>query len=209
MDGWPQLVVPVNKGIGGQPLTYILAASNGKIAHILPEIGEPQVADLNSDGLPDLFHLASSHGTRRLIAFKGLPPIEWRRPGNLRPGADYNGDGIVDFLEIGAGLNARSGSDGRLLWHADINLPQYFPQAPLLSVDVDGDGVADIVVLEGYTATVGDAFHSTMMSRVTVSAFSGKDGHQIWRGPDLGEQLSGATGWGEIGPRAGFIVIPC
>ncbi len=197
VDGWPQLVVPVYKGIGGQPLTYILAASSGKVAHLLPEIGNVQVADINSDGLPDLFHLASSQGARRLVVFKGLPPLDWRRPGNLRAGGDYDGDGIVDYLEVGAGLTARSGSDGRLLWHANVSMDDYYPRTPLLSVDVDGDGVADVVVLERYFASIGN-------SRVTVSAFSGKDGHLIWRGPDFGPlNLSGSSGWGG-GPRTDY-----
>ncbi len=198
VDGWPQLVVPVNKGIGGQPLTYILAASSGKVAHLLPEIGNVQVADINSDGLPDLFHLASSQGARRLVVFKGLPPLAWRRPENLRAGGDFDGDGVVDFLEVSAGLNVFSGSDGRLLWHANVSLDQYHPRAPVLSVDVDGDGVADVVVLERYMASAGG-------SRVTVSAFSGKDGHPIWRGPDFGSlNFSGSSGWGG-GPRTDYV----
>jgi serine/threonine protein kinase len=45
--GWPQLVVPIAIGPGGQPMTFILSAATGRLAHVLPDVADPQVADLN------------------------------------------------------------------------------------------------------------------------------------------------------------------
>ncbi len=110
LDGRAQLVVPVVRGPGGQAVTYVLAASTGLVTHLLPEVADPHVVDLNSDGIPDLFHIAASASVRRLVAFKGVPPVEWRRPRTVQRGADFDGDGVVDLLEFHDGIEAHSGA---------------------------------------------------------------------------------------------------
>lgn len=194
-DGWPQLVVPVN-GAGGQPITYVLAADTGRMTHQLPEVSEPQVADINSDGIPDLFYLAGPQGSRRLTVFKGSPPVDWRRPGNWQTAGDYDGDGIADFREWHTAetvLAARSGANGRILWQANIRPDTNSPaDRRSMDVDVDGDAAADIVLLEQISTERGNG--------TAVSAFSGKNGRRIWTAKDFGLQ-SGSTSSSGGGPQ--------
>src|SRR5205814_2876235 len=37
-DGWPQLLVPLANGPGGQHMTFVLSAGTGQLVHILPEV---------------------------------------------------------------------------------------------------------------------------------------------------------------------------
>ncbi|MFN0051920.1 MAG: protein kinase domain-containing protein [Planctomycetales bacterium] len=197
-EGWPQLVVPVN-GAGGQPITYIMAAATGRVKHILPEVSDPQVADFDSDGIPDLFHLAGSQGSRRLAVFKGVPPVDWRRSGDRQPADDYDGDGIPDFLEWRSDVSsdtrlvAFSGATDRILWESTLQPDSNSsPQQRQTNVDVNGDEVADVVVLEHLTTNSG--------GRSAVSAISGKDGSRLWTAADFGLQ-SGSTSSSGGGPQ--------
>lgn len=197
-DEWPQLVVPVT-GAGGQPVTYILGAGTGRLTHVMPEVADPQVADINSDGIPDLFHLAGSQGRRRLTAFKGLPGALWRRPGNWQTAGDYDGDDIADFREWHTDefsktfLVARAGASGRILWQAPIRPDTNSrPENRILDVDVDGDEAPDVVLFEEISIEHGN--------KSAVSAFSGKNGRRLWTASDFGLQ-TGSTSASGGGPQ--------
>ncbi len=197
-DGWPLLAVPVH-GAGGQPITYILGAGTGRLIHILPEVADPQVADVNSDGIPDLFHLAGAQGSRWLTVFKGLPPVEWRRPGDWQVAGDFDGDGVADFREWQTDefsksvLAARSGANGRILWQATVQPhTNSGPMRRMIDVGIDGDGVSDIVLLEEVASGHGNVH--------AVSAFSGKDGRRLWTADDFG-LMAGSTSSSGGGPQ--------
>ncbi|HEY2253314.1 MAG TPA: VCBS repeat-containing protein, partial [Planctomycetaceae bacterium] len=197
-DGWPLLVVPV-KGAGGQPITFILAAGTGRLTQLLPEVADPQIADVNGDGIPDLFHLAATQGSRRLTVVKGAPPVDWRRTGDWQPASDYDGDGIPEFREWRTTENsqtllaARSGVDGRILWQSNIRPDTNSnPRRRIIDVDdINGDAIPDIVLLE-QLSTRGDSH--------AVSAFSGRDGHRLWTAGDFGLK-SGSSGSSGGGPQ--------
>ncbi len=152
-DGWPLLAVP----IGGPPyqgpsspafqppVVHNLEASTGREVHAIEGLMRPVAADLDGDGLPDLW----GEVDRELRAFRGEPPEIWRTLGSchapgryfgshdriLRPAPDLDGDGIPDtvntnLIALGGAdkktigtrtVIARSGRDGHLLWKSRVD----------------------------------------------------------------------------------------
>jgi hypothetical protein len=159
-DGWPLLAVP----LGGQnpdqpgsntmssqlypPTVHILEASTGR--ELDPAMGliRASVADLDGDGLLDLWGEADGE----LRAFRGEPPELWRALGQFPPArkleyagvgniqsgaADLDGDGIADTLSGWVSFTgeskteptgsrtaiARSGRDGHVLWKTMLDPP--------------------------------------------------------------------------------------
>ncbi len=157
-DGWPLLAVPLNGRIRQPwmsryrppsdpypPMVTMLEASTGREVQTLRGFDQTYVADLDGDGLTDLWGQYQDN----LRAFRGEGPEPWRvfgsflpardpagpLYGDFRPAADLDGDGIGDLI---AGATApvatpgratgsrtgvaRSGRDGRLLWktHLDV-----------------------------------------------------------------------------------------
>jgi hypothetical protein len=156
-DGWPLLAVPTeipalfaDTGLrpadAEPPTVRMLEASTSREVQSLTGFENVRVADLDGDGLTDLW--GDARGVLR--AFRGEPPEAWRALGRFepardalasdrsgfRPAADLDGDGIGDTLIAGLtvpGLSpgpepgsrmamARSGRDGRLLWSTDVGL---------------------------------------------------------------------------------------
>ena len=137
-DGWPMLVVPLGGKAPGEielpyqqagrmpPVVRILEASTGRKLHTIDGLSWPKLADLDGDGLEDLW--GSVEG--KLRAFRGGPPEAWRSLDELVPVADLDGDRLADALAVelhsAAGFEkdkmdsrtavARSGRDGRVLW---------------------------------------------------------------------------------------------
>ena len=192
-DGWPQLVVPVERGPGGQAVAYIVSASTGRVAHVLLGASYVEVADLNNDGIADLYYLTWTKGPRLLTALKGLPPLEWRRTGAFEPAADFDGDGVTDLINTGRDdptLEALSGREGHPLWRGNA----YRAFTRTVSVDVNSDGVADVVVVER-----APFLHTS----IALAAYSGKDGRLLWRAPIDQMQPSSSTSSG-TGPLGDF-----
>lgn len=198
-DGMAQLIVPIGRGKGGQPVTYVIA-STGHVQHVLPEIAEPRVADLNHDGLPDIYFVTSTTGHQRLTAIKGYVPFEWRRAGNLVPGSDYDGDGTIDLLEVSSAQApvARSGVDRRVLWKADSQNTQIASVPTLTHADVNRDGVGDIVTIQLDTVPKRHDWNHW-----TVGVISGRDGGQLWTSANL-ELAFGSNSASGSGPQSDY-----
>ncbi len=90
-DGWPLLAVelnawtPARNWVRNQPLkalnppmVYMLAASTGREVQTLPGFFQTHTADLDGDGLTDLW----GEYRGELRAFRGEAPESWRRSGN-------------------------------------------------------------------------------------------------------------------------------
>jgi hypothetical protein len=112
--------------------TYVLAAGDGRLAHVLEDFREPQTADLDGDGLPDLYGLSPRgySSVNKLCAVGGSSPEVWRWLGGWKPARqDFDGDGVMDPIRVmdrdvrtttgsrdprqAAAISAR---DGHLLW---------------------------------------------------------------------------------------------
>jgi tRNA A-37 threonylcarbamoyl transferase component Bud32/outer membrane protein assembly factor BamB len=68
-------------------LAWLYSASTGKVAHALPGFLSLETADLDGDGIPDLYGLRPHDPNQptKLHAFRGSPPESWRRPGTWYP----------------------------------------------------------------------------------------------------------------------------
>jgi hypothetical protein len=160
-DGWPLLAVPLGgrdlrqPGVPVQssylnpPTVHVLEASTGRELNRAMGLSRVGVADLDGDGLIDLWGEADG----QLRAFRGEPPEAWRALDAFAPAwkadfswsvnlergaADLDGDRISDTLsgrlnfsgdstsdETGSRtVIARSGRDGHVLWKTVLD-PQW------------------------------------------------------------------------------------
>jgi outer membrane protein assembly factor BamB len=174
-DGRPLLLVPCRRDRGSGSAasqTYVLDAASGRVQSRLPGFWALGAADLNGDGLADVYGTAETG----LRAFRGLPPEPWRLLGeDWQPAGDLDGDGSADLIDTGDAehTTALSGRDGRPLWEAATG-GLMKTVAPLPDGDLDGDKVPDILVLEENTAGSGTG---------SLHALSGRSGRRLWSSP--------------------------
>jgi outer membrane protein assembly factor BamB len=155
-DGWPLLAVPLGEDQQrrkrfrspeepARPIVHVLEASTGRERHAVLGLAHASVADLDGDGLDDLWGRFGGE----VRAVRGEAPEAWRTLGRFsRAGAfdrpadtigsrtvDFDRDGVADTLiaEIQApgprnhqttGSHtavARSGRDGRVIWKTEID----------------------------------------------------------------------------------------
>jgi outer membrane protein assembly factor BamB len=207
-DGHPQLVVSLLHFVPNdysRPATvFIVESGTGRLAHVLPELGEPEIQDLDGDGLPDLLAfrptvpwIFGSQG--RLQAVRGACPESWRHLADFELLGDCDGDGIPDLLHRRSGepvrhaqesperLTAISGRDGRVLWHIDRPVsPGPFRRTHPLPVDLDGDGQPDLAILRA-----GDSPAQGGHPETRVEVLSGKTGQSLWTAPSLAGTQNG------------------
>ena len=122
-----------------------------------------QVADFNGDGIPDLavnsnavtVYLGSANGTYTEAA---MPTIQGPTEGPMVI-ADFNGDGIPD-LALGMYSSATvtiliGKGDGTFAAPAEVSLPSgSFGPSQVLTADINGDGNADLIVVDSYDSTI-------------------------------------------------------
>lgn len=100
--------------------TFLLAASSGKLEHTWPGLLDINTADLDGDGIADLYGVRQeSDHAGKLNALRGGPPEPWRNLGTWQP----------------ARLNGSREERGNSCY-----------VAPAASGDLDGDGIPDVVV---------------------------------------------------------------
>jgi outer membrane protein assembly factor BamB len=130
-DGRPQLLVAYSGYRFDQKTqtpkdivagAWLYSAGTGKVAHTLSGLSAVETADLDGDGIPDLFALRPSDPGQptTLHAFRGSAPQKWRRLGTWYPA-----------------FAATSEEDFRTAFRVS---------APLPHGDLDGDGSPDFLV---------------------------------------------------------------
>lgn len=192
-DGLPLLMVSYDADAShtspkSPSATYFLRASTGKVEHTLTGVGQPTLADLDGDGVLDLYSLVRPDPTSsqfrsemnpRLFTMKGTLPTAWKRFGKWSPGPDVNGDGVADAIEVDGDAKRVSTVDGRTgrpLWSSTV--AGDLQSLPADRGDLDGDGVVDM-------ATRG------AMSRAAVSM---KTGRVLWQRNDADVKTADAVG---------------
>ncbi len=206
-DGWPQCIVPLNDDQGPQPQTLRCAfsAGTGEVTHYGYDLAWTRPIDLDHDGLEDLLMLSDRGSSRSdfggtLSCLRGVGQQPWKRFGD--PGEmihDIDQDGVRDFVgSWGDGtLRATSGATGKLMWQnrpvravdtlkviAAVKgdgsdekrsvAPEY--------VDLDGDGVSDLLACE--PSSGGRGLISPFL------AISGKTGRLLWTMSDVNARLT-------------------
>ncbi len=157
-DGRPLLAVSVggphdpSVPLSFQPAAvHVLEATTGRELHRIPGLARTSAADLDGDGLVNLWGDADGE----LVAFRGEPPEAWRSLDGMQPAwqaqephgwsrnsraVDLDGDGVGDTLSARLKFQgnpstgamgtrtalARSGRDGHLLWKTTLDPPRHW-----------------------------------------------------------------------------------
>jgi predicted Ser/Thr protein kinase len=189
-DGWPQLIVEaINDGPGKrQSLFCTYSAGTGALTHVGRGITTVEPRDVDNDGIEDLvvFNAPSDRLDfgGKLHVRRGVGAEPWRRVGNLgEPAADFNGDGVIDLVQLRTDgwLVASSGRSGQSLWQIKLDSGYRATGARPAGADLDGDGTEDLLA---WTDTSGPRRLS-----FPFHAVSGKSGRVLWNAREIDAQM--------------------
>ncbi len=168
-DGWPMLAVPIGgpppaelqrifaRSFLVRPVVHVLEGSTGKERHAILGLYRPEAADLDGDGLDDLWGEVDG----QLRAFRGRAPEAWRALGGYKPAGD-----------------APSLRPPRDPASVDWTTPRQDSARFRGGADLDGDGIGDALLGEVFPPH--EAWRRLTGSRTAI-ARSGRDGHILWK----------------------------
>ncbi len=244
-DGWPLVAVPgrrvdpelydaeLNRPVSS-PVVHVLEASTGREQHVAIGLSDPRTADLDGDGVLDLWGQVES----KVAAFHGTPPTAWRAFGSYsgavvewapRLGGDLDGDGVGDVLTgvvaSGGGLSldpfgdptavARSGADGHVLWksrlgsawswvRSDGNALDVVAVLPPPHGDLDGDGTVDVLVAGLDKPTIGSPGGAPGLP---LRVLSGRTGRLVWSAGPMPAGLLKNARWSVYTSSPSVVVV--
>jgi hypothetical protein len=166
-------------GFPAEKIAFLFAVDTGRLAHVWAGVTVEGVADLDGDGLLDLYGRKGD----QLVTVRATAPELWRRPGRWRwqwldparerhatpspayltgpvPHTDLDGDGVPDVLLFTPGTHnnyywkceAYSGRDGRVLWVQSrelLKISLYHPSW-IECLDLEGEKRPVVVVWGAY-----------------------------------------------------------
>jgi PQQ-like domain len=225
-DGWPLLLVPIGgahrggierdfgRALLAPPIIHLLEASTGKEQHTIDGLTGASIADLDGDGLADLWGKVD----RELRAFRGEAPEAWRALGRFGPAykpfrqtdatghssVDFDGDGIADTLieqvrDRRASVHgpadsftalARSGRDGRVIWKTLVSpRPGWFERERVDLFNLEAfplpEGDFDGDGTPDVIATYRLSGTSKQTATLPMQVLSGRTGRLLWRAGPL------------------------
>ena len=171
-DGWPMLALPLGGGgilDGGyeadgsiaEPVVHVVELSTGRERHRVPGLARAAAADLDGDGLSDLWGEVDGE----LRAFRGEAPEAWRA--------------LAQFDPAGAVESAYASSTFAM--NPFLMHPKFTAVTDLQgnrTIDFDGDGVTDALIGGMAMPRVGE---DAKTGSHTVTVRSGRDGRVVWK----------------------------
>ncbi len=175
-DGWPLLSLPLGednpdpftnvfrKDAAARPIVHLLEASTGRERHTLIGLSSPRLADLDGDGLTDIWGEVDGD----LHAIRGEAPEAWRALGHFEPaGSSHTTEDIFAKARRALGQFESAGSSN-----------ERAVRVAKEGADFDGDGIADTLI-GGVQAP--EIREPEMPGSHTAMVRSGRDGHVIWK----------------------------
>ena len=138
----------------------------------------PTVADLNSDGKPEIYLNSNSYARSIYAALALDGRILWHEfhdntegSGGFGPVGDFDGDGRAEIgiPVLNGTLLCLNGSDGSHKWRIKASVA-----GDAVAADVNGDGIMELL----FSTTDG-----------SIRAVSGKDGSDVWSIPVSGRPI--------------------
>ncbi|MCP4984305.1 MAG: VCBS repeat-containing protein, partial [Gammaproteobacteria bacterium] len=168
------------------------------------------LSDVNGDGMADVVgfaydgvHVSLSTGTS--FKYSGIWKHDygighgWTNTNYPRMLRDVNGDGLADIVGFGSGgvyvsLSTGTSFGGMTTWHNDFGYNDGYRGAshPRMVSDVNGDGLADLVVIAGNGVYVALSSGTKFLTRSHwVAQYGVEDGWQVASHPRMLADING------------------